>query len=226
MGKPKVWIAWSSGKDSAWALHRARIRGDVDVIGMLSTVTAPYDRVSMHGVRVSVLEAQARAAGLPLRKVLIPAPCPNEVYEAAMSTAMEAARAEGVSGVVFGDLFLADIREYRQAQLAKVGMTAHFPLWGLDTSALAGEMIAAGLGAFVVSLDPRKTPRDLAGHAFDHDFLATLPAGVDPCGENGEFHTCVHAGPMFSGPLPVRVGETVEREGFVFTDVVLDRAAP
>ncbi len=223
LDKPKVWVAWSSGKDSAWALHRARLSGDVDIVGLLSTVTAPYDRVSMHGVRVSVLEEQARAAGLPLHKVFIPAPCPNEVYEAAMRSAMEEARGEGVSGVVFGDLFLADVRAYRQAQLAKVGMSAHFPLWGLNPASLAEEMIAGGLGAFVVCLDPRKTPRALAGHAFDHDFLASLPPGVDPCGENGEFHTCVHAGPMFSRPVPVRVGETVEREGFIFIDVLLDR---
>ena len=226
MDRPKVWIAWSSGKDSAWALYQARRRGEVDVVGMLSTVTAPYQRVSMHGVRVSVLEAQARAAGLPLRKVLIPAPCTNEDYEAAMRVAMEEAKAAGITGVVFGDLFLQDIREYREAQLAKVGMRPIFPLCGCDTASLAREMIASGLRAHVTTLDPRKMPRvrerELAGHEFDQAFLDALPPGVDPCGENGEFHTCVYAGPMFTGALAVKVGETVERDGFVFTDVEIE----
>ncbi len=220
MDRPKAWIAWSGGKDSAWALHQVRVRGGLDVVGMLTTVTAPYDRISMHGIRSQVLEAQAEAVGLPLRKILIPAPCPDEVYRAAIRSAMEEARDQGISWVVFGDLFLRDVREYREAQLAEVRMTAHFPLWGSDSSALAREMIAAGLRALVVCLDPRKTPRNLAGHPFDGTFLATLPPGVDPCGENGEFHTCVHGGPMFARGLSVEVGQTVEREGFVFTDVL------
>ncbi len=222
MTRPKAWIAWSSGKDSAWALYQARQQGEVEVVGMLSTVTEAYDRVSMHGVRVSILEAQAEAAGLPLRKVLIPVPCTNEQYEAAMRAAMEEAKAQGVTGMVFGDLFLEDIRHYRETQLTRVGMTPFFPVWGLDTVALAEEMIAGGLHAHVTCLDPRKMPRALAGHAFDRAFLAALPAGIDPCGENGEFHTCVHAGPMFSHPLAVKVGATVERDGFVFTDLGLE----
>jgi diphthamide synthase (EF-2-diphthine--ammonia ligase) len=192
------------------------------VVGLLATITAPYDRVSMHGVRVSVLEAQAHAVGLPLQKVLIPAPCPNEVYETAMRSVLEKAREQGVSGVAFGDLFLRDLRTYREAQLSRVGMAAHFPLWGLDTRSLAREMMAGGLRAVVTCLDPCKMPRGLAGSSFDPDFLAALPAGIDPCGENGEFHTCVHAGPMLSRPVPLRVGSTVERDGFVFTDVLLD----
>ncbi len=225
MPKPRALAAWSSGKDAAWALHLSREKGEVEVAGLLTTITEAYGRVSMHGVREAVLEAQAAAAGLPLVKVHIPAPCPNELYEDKMRAAMEAAREQGVSRVVFGDLLLADIREYREAQLAKVGMRPLFPLWGLDTTRLAREMIAAGVRARVTCLDPRKMPRELAGAEFGPEFLAKLPAGVDPCGENGEFHTCCLAGPMFSAPVEVRVGKTVEREGFVFTDLELSGTA-
>ena len=221
MRRAKAWLAWSSGKDSAWALHVARQQGQMDVVGLLTTVTAAYGRVSMHGVREAVLAAQAKATGLPLHRVLIPAPCPNEVYEDAMRHAMDKARTEGVTRVIFGDLFLEDIRAYREGKLAPVGMKAVFPLWGPDTRTLAHEMIAGGLRAYITCLDPRKVPREFAGHPFDESLLAALPPGCDPCAENGEFHTCVVAGPMFSRPVGVRVGETVEREGFVFTDVLL-----
>ncbi len=221
MSKPKALMAWSSGKDAAWALHTAREKNEVEIVGLLTTITETYARVSMHGVRVAVLEAQAAAAGLPLVKVHIPAPCPNELYEDKMRAAMNNAREQGVTRMAFGDLFLEDIREYREAQLAKVGMQPLFPLWGLDTTELAREMIAAGLGARVSCLDPRKMPRELAGAEFGPEFLAKLPDNVDPCGENGEFHTCCLAGPMFSAPVEVEVGETVEREGFVFTDLEL-----
>ena len=221
MSKLKALMAWSSGKDAAWALHVAREKGEVEIVGLLTTVTETYARVSMHGVREAVLEAQAAAAGLPLVKVHIPAPCPNELYEEKMRVAMEAARERGVTRMAFGDLFLQDIREYRESQLAKVGMQPLFPLWGLDTTRLAREMIAAGLGARVSCLDPRKMPRELAGAEFGPEFLEKLPADADPCGENGEFHTCCLAGPMFSAPVEVQVGETVEREGFVFTDLEL-----
>ncbi|HPD14948.1 MAG TPA: adenine nucleotide alpha hydrolase [Planctomycetota bacterium] len=234
--RPKAWLAWSSGKDAAWALHavggtsssRVSRRGDtpptmteeIEVIGLLTTITAPYDRVSMHGVRRELVEAQARAAGLPLHKVLIPAPCSNETYEAAMAEAMATAKSLGVSRMVFGDLFLEDVRRYREEKLAPTGIQPVFPLWGLDTRALAREMIAAGLRAYVTCLDPRKLPRELAGRPFDQAFLDALPDGVDPCAERGEFHTFACAGPMFAQPIPVRVGETVEREGFVFADLI------
>jgi len=218
--RPKAWIAWSSGKDSAWSLHVARQKKEVDIVGMLTTVTGDYDRVSMHAVRTALLDAQAEAVGLPLYRVTIPAKCTNEIYESKMAEAMDAAKAAGVTHMVFGDLFLEEIRNYRVANLAKVGMSANFPLWRSDTRALAREMISAGLKAYLTCIDPRKMPRDLAGHAFDDDLLGRLPSGVDPCGENGEFHTFVYGGPMFRKEIPVKIGDTVEREGFVFTDVL------
>lgn len=225
----KVWLAWSSGKDSAWALHALRQPagerrgepwpGEVEVTALLTTVTGIYDRVSMHGVREELLSRQAEAVGLPLRTVTIPPDCDNERYEREMARAMAEARAEGVEAVAFGDLFLADVRAYRERQMARAGMRALFPLWGRDTAALARRMVAAGLEARVSCLDPRRLPRELAGHLFDEEFLRLLPPGVDPCGENGEFHTFAFAGPMFRRPVPVEVGETVERGGFVFTDL-------
>ena len=219
MTKPRAWLAWSSGKDSAWALHTARLEDRVDVVGLLTTVTEPFDRVSMHGVRVALLEAQAAAAGLPLLKVSIPAPCPNEIYERAMGKALELARDADVSRMLFGDLFLEDIRAYREKQLAGTGMEPMFPLWGRPTAELATEMIDGGLVAHVTCLDPRKVPRELAGRRFDRSFLADLPEGIDPCAENGEFHTCVTAGPMFDRPIAVTAGEVVDRDGFVFADL-------
>jgi uncharacterized protein (TIGR00290 family) len=226
MSKPRAWLCWSSGKDSAWALHVVRSQGDVDVVGLLCTVTEPYDRVSMHGVRADVLDAQAAAAGLPLLKVPIPAPCPNETYEAAMRRAVDQARADGVTEMIFGDLFLEDVRQYRERQLSGTRITARFPLWGRDTAALARQMIAAGLVAYVTCLDPRKVPRDLAGRRYDEPFLARLGPDVDPCAEHGEFHTCVTAGPMFSRPIHVEPGETQQRDGFVFTDLILSANRP
>lgn len=220
MAQPKAWMAWSSGKDSAWALHVARQLGEVDVVGLLTTVTDVYSRVSMHGVREELLIAQAEATDLPLYRVRIPAPCPNEVYESEMRTALETAARDGVAHIVFGDLFLEDIRAYRERQLARIGMTGVFPLWKHDTAALAREMIDGGLKAHLVCIDPTRMPRRLAGRAFDDALLAELPDGIDPCGENGEFHTFASDGPMFAQPVAVEVGETVEREGFVFADLV------
>jgi uncharacterized protein (TIGR00290 family) len=221
MPKPKAWMAWSTGKDGAWALHTAltRDRGEVEITGLLATVTDPYERVSMHGVREELLFAQAKAVGLPVHVVRIPAECSNELYREKMRAAMLEAKAQGVTEVAFGDLFLEGIREYREKHLAEVGMTARFPLWGRDTRELADEMISGGLRANITCLDPRVVPRHLAGHAFDEELLAALPEGVDPCGERGEFHTFVRAAPVFSCPLDVEIGETVERGGFVFTDV-------
>ncbi len=217
---PPAWLSWSSGKDSAFALDAARRAGEVEVVGLLSVVSEAFGRVSMHGVREELLEAQAAAVGLPLVKVRIPYPCPNATYERAMAGALERAAAEGVRTVVFGDLFLEDVRAYREERLAPVGFRGVFPLWGRPTAPLARAMVAAGLRARICCLDPRKLPRRFAGRAFDAELLAELPADVDPCGERGEFHTFVSDGPGFSRPVRTKVGETVERDGFVFTDLV------
>jgi uncharacterized protein (TIGR00290 family) len=214
-------LSWSTGKDSAWALHVLRQRPDVAVVGLLTTVNAAFDRVAMHGVRRALLEAQAEAAGLPLHVLEIPHPCPNADYERIMGTFVAEAKASGVTEMAFGDLFLADIRAYREQQLAGTGIAPIFPLWQRETRALAQEMIAGGLVAHLTCVDPSKLDRAFAGRAFDAALLADLPAGVDPCGENGEFHTFVSAGPMFCDPVQVRRGEVVERDGFVFADLAL-----
>jgi len=218
--RPKAWLAWSSGKDSAWALHTVREAGLFDVVALLTTVNRTHGRVAMHAVRESLLEMQAAAAGLPLVKVPIPSPCSNEIYERAMSEAMERAAGEAVRHVIFGDLFLEDVRAYRESRLARCGMTPVFPLWGMETRALAETMIAGGLRAYLTCVDPRKLEREFAGRRFDAELLGDLPSSVDPCGENGEFHTFACAGPMFSADLAVTAGEIVEREGFVFADLL------
>jgi uncharacterized protein (TIGR00290 family) len=191
----------------------------VSVVGLLTTVTEAYGRVTMHAVREELLRAQAAALELPLHIVRIPTPCSDQEYGGLMAAAMEKAASEGVTQVIFGDLYLEDVRAYRESQLARANMGAVFPLWGRDTAALANEMIDGGLRAVVTCVDPRVAPRDLAGRQFDRDLLAQLPDGVDPCGENGEFHTFVWDGPRFREPLHISVGDTVEREGFLFTDV-------
>lgn len=224
-GRPKAWLAWSSGKDSAWTLHTLRKSGEVDVVALLTTVNCTHERVAMHAVREGLLEMQAAAAGLPLVKVPIPSPCPTEVYEQAMSKVMAQARGEGVRHVAFGDLFLEDIRAYREKQLAACGMVPVFPLWLKDTRLLAEEMIAGGLVAHLTCVDPTKLGRDFAGRRFDADLLDRLPQGVDPCGENGEFHTFASAGPMFHRPIAAKRGEIVERDGFVFADLLPQPAA-
>ena len=211
-------IAWSSGKDSAWALHVARAQG-MRVVGALTTITEDFARVSMHAVREQLLDAQLAAAGLPSWKVRIPWPCPNGAYEARMGEAIARAQAEGIDEIVFGDLFLEDIRAYREQQLAGTGITPRFPLWGLDTRALARTMIDAGVRAHLTCVDPRVMPRELAGRTLD-EILDELPEGVDPCGERGEFHTFVSAGPMLSHAVAVKRGEVVERDGFVFADLL------
>jgi uncharacterized protein (TIGR00290 family) len=216
----KAFVSWSSGKDSAFALTEARRSGIAEIVGVLTTVNEAYDRVTMHGVRNSLLDRQTAALGLPCLKVPLPNPCPMEAYEARMADASAAMKARGVEHVVFGDLFLEDVRAYRETQLARSGMTGLFPLWGRNTRVLAETMIADGLVAYVSCLDPRQLDRRFAGRRFDPSFLADLPAGVDPCGERGEFHTVVTAGPMFRVPITVAVGEVVERDGFVFTDII------
>jgi uncharacterized protein (TIGR00290 family) len=217
-------LSWSSGKDSAWSLHVLRQSGTYDVVALLTTITRDYDRVAMHGVRRELLEAQARAAGVALWPVEIPAACTNAQYEEAMRVAVDRAKSESIECIAFGDLFLRDIREYREQKLAGSGITPVFPLWDRPTRGLAEAMIAGGLRARLTCIDPRIMPRALAGAGFDRDFLRALPEDVDPCGERGEFHTFAYDGPMFADPIPIVVGETVERDGFVFTDVRLSPA--
>jgi uncharacterized protein (TIGR00290 family) len=217
---PKAYVSWSSGKDSAWALCEARAAGLAEVVGAITTFSEVYDRVAMHGVRASLLDRQVAALGLPSLKVMLPSPCSNEIYEARFAAACEQLKDAGIRHIVFGDLYLEDIRAYRERQLAALGMTPIFPLWRRPTAALARAMIASGLEAHLVCLDPRRLAREFAGRRFDAQLLDELPPDVDPCGENGEFHTVVTAGPMFAAPIPVRLGEVVERDGFVFADVL------
>jgi uncharacterized protein (TIGR00290 family) len=219
-GKPKALLAWSSGKDSAWSLHVLRERGEVEVVGLLTTINQAFDRVAMHAVRTELLRAQADAADLPLWPVPIPWPCSNAEYEAAMAAAMARARADGLTHVAFGDLFLEDIRRYREERLAPTGMTPLFPIWGTPTDALARQMVEGGLRARLTCVDPRQLEARFAGRDFDAALLAELPPTVDPCGERGEFHTFAYAGPMFRHPLTIQSGEVVERDGFVFADLL------
>ena len=217
-----VLLAWSGGKDAAWTLHVLRLGGEVEVVGLLSTITREYGRASMQGVRRQVLQAQARAAGLPLLEATIPAQCDNRAYDAAMAAALDQAqrRWPGLRTAAFGDLLLADIRQYRQQRLAAAGWELLTPLFGSDTAALARQMQAGGLRAELCCVDTQQLDARLAGRAFDEALLRELPAGVDPCGENGEFHTLAYDGPMFLRPLTMYVGETVERDGFIFTDLL------
>lgn len=220
----KAMLSWSSGKDSAWTLQVLREQQELEVVGLLTTINQQFDRVAMHAVRTELLRAQADAVGLPLLEVPIPWPCSNEQYEAAMTAALEQVKAQGVTVMAFGDLFLADIRAYREQKLAGTGIRPVFPLWGRPTDELAQAMIAGGLEARLTCVDPRVMPRELVGRAFDAALLRDLPAGVDPCGERGEFHSFVHAGPMFRRALPVEAGEVVERDGFVFADLRMGRS--
>ena len=217
---PKAWLAWSTGKDSAWALHTLRKRREYDVVALLTTVNRTHARVAMHAVREALLEIQARAAGLPLITVPIPSPCTNEVYEIAMAAAMKRAQEEGVTHVAFGDLFLEDIRRYREERLAACAITPFFPIWRSDTRALAEEMLAAGLRAIVTCVDPTRLSRDFAGKIWGESLVRELPPGVDSCGENGEFHTFAFAGPMFQQSICIQPGQIVERDGFIFADVL------
>jgi len=217
---PRAWMSWSSGKDSAFALDSVRRSGELDVVGLLTTVNATADRVAMHAVRRELLETQAAAVGLPLHVVDLPWPCPNEIYAQRMAAAVEAARADGVSKMVFGDLFLADVRAYRVQMLAGSGIEPVFPLWLEPTEQLSRRMTAAGIRAVLTCVDPAQAPATLLGRWYDDTLLDELPPGVDPCGENGEFHTFVVDGPGFGRGLDVTIGEVVERDGFVFADVL------
>jgi uncharacterized protein (TIGR00290 family) len=217
----KCLVSWSSGKDSAWLVHVLRSMGNVEIGGLLTTINEPAQRVAMHAVRVELLEAQAEALGLPLWKVPIPSPCTNQAYEQAMGGAVARAVAEGFTHVAFGDLFLEDVRRYREERLAGTGLTPLFPLFGADTAALAREMVASGLAARITCVNPAVLDRRFAGRDFDAALLADLPAAVDPCGERGEFHSFAYAGPMFGKRIAIQSGEVAERDGFVFADLTL-----
>lgn len=217
--KKKILLSWSSGKDSAWSLHILRQQGIYEIAGLITTINSAFDRVAMHSSRRSLVEKQAEATGLPLIPVPLPWPCSNADYECAMKAVCDKAIADGVEAIAFGDLFLEDIRAYRERQLKDTGLTPLFPLWLLPTDALAHDMIGGGLRAKLVCIDPKKLGPEFAGRDFDQQLLRDLPAGVDPCGENGEFHSFVYAGPMFSREIPVTVGERVQRDGFWYADL-------
>ncbi len=219
MVSQKVWLWWSSGKDSAWSLHELNRQSGFEVTALVTTLNQAFDRVAMHGVRAELLRNQASAGGVPLVEVPLPWPCSNDDYEAAAQRVVAQAAEQGVTHMAFGDLFLEDVRDYRLALLDGSGIEPLFPLWGRETRALAAEMVQSGLSAWLTCVDPRVLPAEFAGRAFDQELLAELPANVDPCGENGEFHTFVWKGPMFSSPLSVSVGERVERDGFVFCEL-------
>lgn len=218
--KTKILLSWSSGKDSAWTLHLLRQQKECEIAGLVTTFNRAFDRVAMHSTRRALVEMQAKAAGLPLFAIPLPWPCSNQEYEEIMKAFCAQAVAQGVTAMAFGDLFLEDIRAYRERQLQGTGLEPVFPVWKIPTDKLAREMIAAGLCAKLVCGDPKKLAPEFAGREFDHQLLADLPAGVDPCGENGEFHSFVYAGPMFDHEIPVLSGERVERDGFWFCDVL------
>jgi uncharacterized protein (TIGR00290 family) len=223
----KTLVSWSSGKDSAWMVHVLRQQPDVEIAALLTTINESVQRVAMHAVRVDVLQAQADALGLPLWRIPIPSPCPNEVYEQAMAAAVRRAVAEGFTHVAFGDLFLEDVRRYREERLAGTGLTPMFPLFDATpgyTTRLAREMVASGLRARITCVNPKVLDPAFAGREFDPALLAELPASVDPCGERGEFHTCSYAGPMFNHEVPIETGITVERDGYVFTDLTIPQS--
>lgn len=218
--KRKILLSWSSGKDSAWALHVLRRQNEFEVVGLITTVNSAFERVAMHSTRRALVEMQAQAAGLQLTAIPLPWPCSNREYESIMQDVCARAVADGVTAVAFGDLFLADIRAYRERQLKNTGLEPLFPLWQMPTVSLARDMICSGLRAKLVCVDPSKLAPDFAGRDFDSQLLADLPDGVDPCGENGEFHSFVYGGPMFTQEIPVVAGERVERDGFWFCDVM------
>ena len=220
MTRKRTLLSWSSGKDSAWALHALRQQPELEIVGLVTTINQLFRRISIHSVRLDLLERQAEAVGLPLHLIELPYPCSNAEYESAMEAFIAEARLRGVEHLAFGDLFLAEVKEYREAKLSGTGITPLFPLWLMPTDALAKEMIASGLRATVTCVDPKQLPASFAGREFNEAFLSDLPAEVDPCGERGEFHSFAFAGPMFRKPVDVEVGEITEREGFVYADVL------
>ncbi len=216
----KTLLSWSTGKDSAWTLHILRQDPSIRLCGLFTTVNEAFDRVAMHAVRHELLQAQASAAQLPLHIIRIPHPCPNKTYERIMGDFVQKAIAEGIEAMAFGDLFLEDIRTYRESNLAGTGITPLFPIWGLPTNELAHDMINAGLGARITCIDPNQLDASFAGREFNHAFLDDLPSHVDPCGENGEFHSYVFKGPMFFEEISIRTGEVTFKDGFFFTDII------
>jgi uncharacterized protein (TIGR00290 family) len=216
----RILLSWSSGKDSAWTLYTLRQQSKYEIAGLLTTFNQEADRVAMHAVRRTLVERQAAAAGIPLWPVPLPWPCSNEQYEALMSETCAKAVGEGIEGIAFGDLFLEDVRAYRIRQMSGTGLEPLFPAWGIATDGLAREMIASGVKAILTCIDTKKLDRAFAGRRFDEEFLSSLPEGIDPCGENGEFHSFVYAGPMFQSEIPIVLGEEVTRDQFVFTDVI------
>jgi uncharacterized protein (TIGR00290 family) len=218
--RKKTLLSWSSGKDSAWALHELRRRPELEIAGLMTTVNQLYQRIAIHAVRLELLQRQAEAVGLPLHIIELPCPCSNSQYETAMEKFIAESRQQRIECMAFGDLFLEDIKEYREAKLSGTGITPLFPLWKMPTEQLATDMILAGLRAVVTCLDPKQLPAGFAGREFNEEFLSSLPTGVDPCGERGEFHTFAFDGPMFSRPVAIELGEISEREGFVYADVL------
>jgi len=218
----RVVLSWSSGKDSAWTLYQLQQSEDIEIVGLLTTINAEFNRVAMHAVREELLDAQAKAADLPLFKVPLPWPCSNAEYESAIKSAFEKIRVEyDVTHIAYGDLFLEDVRQYRINLMKESSLTPLFPIWGLPTKELASTMVANGLSAYLTCVDPKQLSSDFSGHQFNKEFLSSIDENVDPCGENGEFHTYVYSGPMFKSEIPVQVGEIVKRDGFVFTDLML-----
>ena len=224
--KKKILLSWSSGKDSAWALHVLRQQAQYEIAGLMTTFNAAFDRVAMHSTRRALVEMQAKAAGLPLMAAPIPWPCSNADYESAMKRVCDQALGQGITSIAFGDLFLTDVRAYRERQLKDTGLEPLFPIWEIPTQALAQEMISAGLRAKLVCVDPKQISSSFVGRDFDQSFLHDLPTGADSCGENGEFHSFVYAGPMFSHEIAIVTGEKVERDGFWFCDVLPAAAVP
>ena len=221
LSKKRVLLSWSSGKDSAWALYKLQQDPQIEVVALLTTFNSHFQRSAIHGVRQQLVRAQAAAARLPLVEVGLPWPCSNEQYEQIMGEALQRISVDyAPQAIAFGDLFLEDIRAYREQRMASTGLQLLFPLWGMATDTLSREMVDGGLRAHVATLDPKKLPRHLAGHPYDHPFLQALPDGVDPCGENGEFHTFAWDGPMFDHPVAIDLGEVVERDGFVYADLI------
>lgn len=218
--RKRTLLSWSSGKDSAWALHTLRQQSDVEVVGLFSTVNQEFERVAMHAVRNELVKLQAESAGLPVQLIPIPYPCSNADYENIMGEFIKQVKQQGIDCIAFGDLYLEDIRKYREEKLANTGITPIFPLWGKDTRALSEEMVKGGLRAIITCIDPKTMPSDLAGKEYNQSFLEKIPANVDPCGENGEFHSFAFDGPAFKRPVNVVVGETVSRDGFIFTDLL------
>lgn len=218
--KRRTLLSWSSGKDSAWALYQLQSDPEIDLRGLFCTVNIEFNRVSMHAVRVELLQLQTEHIGIPLQVIEIPYPCSNEQYEEIMERFVEGARGENIEQFAFGDLFLEDVRSYRKEKLAGTSIIPVFPIWGIHTSQLSREMVSSGLRAVITCVDPKQLPEQFIGREYNQEFLNDLPQGVDPCGENGEFHSFAYAGPMFQKPLQISLGEVVHRDGFIFIDVI------